>query len=296
MSAWPAALLLAAALALPAAADEPTWRAETPRVYGYVLGDRVTRRVSIDAPTPLRLDETSLPGPARTGRYLELQQLRHDTEPLADGTRYRLELVYQVIGVADAIRTTELPGLSLRLRAGDATHTVDIPAQAVTVGPVAPAPVFVEMLDDAPAPPIDVSAARRQTLAGAALAALLAAAWLVRRYLLPVLRPSARPFHRAWRQLRRLRRSDTGDDPGLAQALGAVHAAFNQTFGETLLPEALPAFFRAHPAYQGLDAEITAFFAHSHGHLFGGRPFAAAGRGWPQLMDLCRRLRAAERS
>jgi hypothetical protein len=114
----------------------------------------------------------------------------------------------------------------------------------------------------------------------------------VRRYLLPVLRPSARPFHRAWRQLRR---TGTPDDTGLVQALGAMHGAFNQTFGETLLPEALPAFFRAHPAYQGLEAEITDFFARSHGHLFGGRPFAAAGRGWPQLMDLCRRLRAAER-
>jgi len=292
VNAWPAAALLAVALALPAAAGEPAWRAETPRVYGYLLGDRVTRRISVDAPAPLRLDETSLPRPARIGRYLELQHLRHETMPLADGTRHHLELVYQVIGVADAIRSTELPALSLRLRAGDATHTVDIPAQAVTVGPVAPAPAFDEMLDDAPAQLIDISTARRQTLAGAALAALLAAAWAVRRYLLPVLRPSARPFHRAWRQLRR---TGTPDDTGLVQALGAMHGAFNQTFGETLLPEALPAFFRAHPAYQGLEAEITDFFARSHGHLFGGRPFAAAGRGWPQLMDLCRRLRAAER-
>lgn len=295
MRTWRSAALLAAALATPAVAVEPAWREEAPRAFGYVLGDRVTRRVSVDAPAPLRLDEASLPRPARTGRYLELQQLRRDTTPLADGTRYRLELVYQVIGVADAIRSAELPALSLRLRAGDTTQTVDIPAQTVTVGPVAPATAFDDMLDDAPAPPMDVSAARRQTLAGAALAALLAAAWAVRRYLLPWLRPSARPFHRAWRQLRRLRRAGAGADAGLGQALSAVHGAFNQTFGETLLPEALPAFLRAHPAYQGLDAEITEFFARSHGHLFGGRPFAPAGRGWPQLIDLCRRLRAAER-
>lgn len=290
-----AALLAAATFALPAAAAELAWHAEVPRFYGYVLGDLVTRHVSIDAPAPQRLDDTSLPRPARTSRYLALHRVGRSATPIAGGTRYRLELVYQVIGVADHISIVDLPAVSLRFTAGDLVHTVDIPTQAVTVGPVAPVNAFDEMLDDVPAQAVDVSAPRRRTLAGAALAALLAMAWVVQRHLLPVLRPSARPFHAAWRRLRQLRRAGTDDDASLGHALGAIHGAFNQTFGETLLPEALPAFYRAHPAYLRLEAEIADFFAHSHGHLFGRRPFAEGDRAWPQLVALCRRLRDAER-
>jgi mxaA protein len=291
-----AALLALATLALPAAAAELVGEDAPPRFYGYVLGDLVTRRIALDAPAAERLAESSVPAPGRANRYFELVRVGRATAPAARGaTRYRLELVYQVIGVDPEIRIVELPAFALNFTAGKAVQAVDVPALSLSVGPVAPQNAFVETLGDVPAQPADTAPARRLTLAAGAIAALIAAAWAAWRYLLPYLKPSSRPFHVAWRRLRHLRRFGTVGGTDYALALRALHGAFNATFGQTLLPEALPAFFGAHPAFRRLERDIADFFARSHDHLFGGRRFAEGDAGWPELLALAHRLSRAER-
>ena len=289
------ALLAMAFLALPALAAAPAWHSELPRFYGYVLGDLVTRQVTIDLPAPQRLVDSSLPAPGHAGRYFDLQRVDRAASAAGGGSRERLTLVYQVIGTKDDIAIVALPTLPLEYADGSGKHPLVIAAELLSLGPVVPENAFAESLPDVPAQAIDPSPARRQALAGAAAAAVLLLGWAGRRYLLPWLRPAQRPFQATWRRLRRLRRgAPTGD--GYGPALRAIHAAFNQTHGETLLPEALPSFFDAHPAYRRLADDIAAFFARSQGYLFGGRPFAEDERGWAELLAFLRRLREAERS
>lgn len=76
------------------AAEPRTLDARTgePRAFGYQVGDLVQRRVWVDLPEGLVLDEASLPKPGARGRALELRALRRTSS----GGREALEFEYQV--------------------------------------------------------------------------------------------------------------------------------------------------------------------------------------------------------
>lgn len=292
---------LAAALALcggvAGAATVATATAQEPRAFGYSVGDVVSRVVTVQVPTGLELDATSLPQGARRGQAIELRRVSKSDFWQADGRRHELTLEYQVFLSPPEVRTLELPPVLLRLKGWPRDEELRIDAWPLTVGPLAPVEARLreglgEMRPDAPVPSIDTSAARLRLLAyGAAMLLLLG--YLAHVYLgLPWAARRRRPFGLAWLALRGL----PAPAPAARRhaAYRRLHEALNQTAGQVVFEPDLDRFLAGHPQFNGLRDELLLFFQRSHEQFFAGAGTPAADQdAW--LLRLCRQCRDAER-
>jgi mxaA protein len=261
---------------------------EEPRAYGYQVGDIVQRRISIEVPEGLVLDENSLPRPGARGTALELRALRRR----AGAQRQNIELDYQVFLSPAVVRTLELPPLTLRYDGTPRAQEVRIDSWPVTVAPLVPVEVSPRnglgelQPDDAP-PLIETQAQRWRLLAyGALLTALLV--YLAFVYFgLPWWGAQRRPFALAWRQLRQ--------QPVLPwrQACQRVHAALNQSAGEVLFEHGVDRFTAKRSAFAPLKQDIVRFLRLSQREFFEGGAHQADDAAW--LVGLCKRCRDAER-
>jgi mxaA protein len=291
-------LLAAVALvAAPACAREPIALrvdVEQPRAFGYRLGDIIERRVIVDLPRGLRLDEASLPKIARPGHAIELRGIDRTSERIDGGERLRLVLRYQLFVSPLQARTFELPAVRLRFDGMPGEQTALVEAWPLAAAPLTPPEAssrtgLGELRPDAPLmlpePPL-----RRlvvwATLAALALAVvphvLLGERWWARRQ---------RPFARAYRDLRRLDLS-AGGAP-LHAAFRRLHRAFDEAAGRSLFAAGAASFAADGTRWAALRADIGAFFERSRAAFFGnGPPRADDGA---RLLALARALRDAER-
>jgi mxaA protein len=283
---------LAAALGLSFAcvADAATLQATTdePRAFGYQVGDVVQRRITVDMPDGLVLDENSLPRPGARGTALELRALRR----IVGAQRVQLELDYQVFLSPAAVRTLELPPLTLRFDGAPRPQELRIDAWPVTVAPLVPTDVsprtgLGELQPDAEPPLIDTQARRWRLVGyGALLAALLG--YLAVVYLgLPWWGAQRRPFARAWRRL------NAQDAPPWREACRHLHAALNQSAGEVLFERGVDRFTDRHVAFAPLKQDIVRFLRLSQREFFEGGAHQPADAAW--LKEFSRRCRDAER-
>ncbi|HJV72080.1 hypothetical protein [Ideonella sp.] len=276
-----------ALLCLPMMASAQTANTSEPRAFGYSVGDVVTRRIHLDLPAGMRLDESSLPQVGGRGRSLELRSVeRRGSE---------IELAYQVFLAPREVRTLELPPLALRIEGGPRVVDLRVDAWPLTVAPLGPVDAsprhgLGEMRPDAPPPLIDTSALRRRLLGYGALGLLLLG-YLAHVYIgLPWWARHRRPFGLAWRAVRQL-----PAQPGAEQwreAWARVHGALNQTAGEAVFEPGLERFLAAHPGFELLRDELLQFFQRSRAVFFAGDA-PQVDRRW--LLDFCRRCRDAER-
>jgi len=288
-----AAALLLLATHVAAAPDVLSARSDEPRVFGYAVGDVVSRRIELRVPPGLTLAEDSLPRAGVRGRALELQRvvLR---KSLA-GVPEALQLDYQVFLAPRQLRVLEMPPIELRFDGSPRPQTLRIDAWPVSVGPLAPDEPspregLGELRPDRAPPPLDTAAVRTR-LAVEGGVVLLLLAYLAHVYLvLPWSAGRRRPFGRAWSALHGL-----PAQPEAAQRRAAferVHAALNETAGEVLFEPGLDRFIRLRPRFAPLRDELARFFAASRGEFFAGGGGAADAR-W--LVDFCRRCRDVER-
>lgn len=286
------AWLIAASLLAPAAAlAQLRLAVEEPRAFGHFVGDVVTRRITLMAPAPLALDETSLPQIGRRGTPLELRAVA----ARRDGERTELRLDYQVFAAPTEVRVFELPPLVLRFAGGVRPEEVRVDAWPIAVAPLGPAEAspregLSELRPDRPPPPIDTRGPRLR-LAAYALAAVGLLGYLAWVYLaLPWWVGRHRPFGDAWREVRGLP-PGAGVEP-LRAATRRVHEAFNRSAGQALFEQGVDGFVAARPRFAPLRDEMIAFFRRSRETFFaqGAEPGDAA---W--LVDFCRRCRDAER-
>jgi mxaA protein len=261
---------------------------EEPRAYGYQVGDVMRRRISVEVPEGLVLDENSLPRPGARGTALELRALRRSA-----GTQHlNIELDYQVFLSPVAVRTLELPSLTLRYDGMPRAQEVRIDSWPVTVAPLVPVEVSPRnglgelQPDDAP-PLIDTRAQRWRLLGyGALLVALLA--YLAFVYFgLPWWGAQRRPFARAWRQL--------NQQPVLPwrDACQRVHAALNQSAGEVLFEHGVERFTAEQSGFAPLKEDVARFLRLSQREFFEGGAHQPADAAW--LVGFCKRCRDAER-
>lgn len=297
-----AALLASLGLGSVAPAAEPDApqlgaQAEEPRAYGYQVGDVMTRRIAVQVPAGLRLDESSLPPVGRLGHAFELR--RADWQALRAG-QHQLLLEYQVFLAPVAVRTLELPPVILRFAGQPRTQELRIDAWPVTVAPLVPVEVsprrgLGDLQPDAEPPLIDTTAARQRLLAGAVVAALLLA-YLAHVYLgLPWLARRRRPFESAWRALHGPAGGGSAAEQH-RQGLLALHEALNRSAGAVLFETGIDAFLAAQPRFAGLREELQQFFALSRQAFFRAPAEAAdpqAAQQW--LLAFCGRCRDAER-
>ena len=276
-----------------AAPEALSARSDEPRAFGYTVGDMVSRRIALQVPAGLTLDESSLPRAGTRGRALELQRVVLHTSLF--GVPEALQLDYQVFHAPREVRVLEMPAIELRFDGSLRPQTLRIDAWPVTVEPLVPvdAPTregLGELRPDREPPPIDTGAARTR-LALEAAAMLLLLGYLANVYLvLPWSAQRRRPFGRAWRQL-----SALPAQPDAAQRRAAferVHAALNETGGEVLFEPGLHRFIASHPRFAPLRDEFARFFAVSRSEFFAGKS-DAADVNW--LRAFSRRCRDVER-
>ena len=292
-------VLLSAAVAVPsrgaAAASDVQLGVETPRDYGYVLGDTITHTVNLDLGGSYVLDEGSLPAAGRLDRWLELRppRVRHRDHGV------EITLVYQLISVPDAARTLVVPRQTLRIAGADRSLPVFVPEWSFTAAPIVPA----EQRGDAarynlrperlPPPMTFASSVWRLATLLAMLAIVLGAlAWLY--FGVPWRARRALPFTRGLRELRRLR-GGGWDEARQREALRIVHHALDVAAGRTLLPSNVDELFRARPPLGQLREPIEALLADSR-HVFFGTPGDGPATTLASMIDLCRRCRDIERA
>jgi mxaA protein len=261
---------------------------EEPRAFGYQVGDVVQRRITVDVPAGLVLDENSLPRPGARGTALELRALRRS----AGAQRTLIELDYQVFLSPTAVRTLELPSLTLRYDGTPRAQEVRVDAWPVTVAPLVPLEVsprsgLGELQPDASPPLIDTLARRERLLGyGALLAALLGYLGVV-YFGLPWWGAQRRPFALAWRQL------NQAPAASWRETCQRVHAALNLSAGEVLFEHGVDRFIAKHSAFAPLQQDIVRFLRLSQREFFEGGPHDAADAAW--LVAFCKRCRDAER-
>jgi mxaA protein len=276
-------------LSFACAAHAATLQATTdePRAFGYQVGDIVQRRITVEVPDGLVLDENSLPRPGARGRALELRALRRS----AGAQGLQIELDYQVFLSPAEVRTLELPSLTLRYDGTPRAQELRIESWPVTVAPLAPAEVsprtgLGELQPDMAPPLIDTRAQGWRLLAYAALLAALLA-YLAFVYLgLPWWGAQRRPFALAWRQVNR-------NGVEWREACRRMHAALNQSAGEVLFEHGVDRFTTRHTAFAPLKEDIVRFLRLSQREFFEGGAQQADDAAW--LTGFCKRCRDAER-
>jgi mxaA protein len=290
MTARGAVLGLLLAMTLAGAAHAATLQATTeePRAFGYQVGDVVQRRITVEVPAGLVLDENSLPRPGARGTALELRALRRS----AGSQRMQLELDYQVFLSPSAVRTLELPSLTLRYDGTPRAQDVRIDAWPITVAPLVPVEVsprtgLGELQPDAEPLLID-TLARRWRLFGTAVLLCALLAYLGVVYLgLPWWGARQRPFALAWRQLNQVQA------PPWREACQRLHAAFNQSAGEVLFEHGVGRFTSQRAAFEPLKEDIVRFLRLSQREFFEGGAHQPEDAAW--LTAFCKRCRDAER-
>ncbi len=292
-----------------------TAKTDEPRAYGYQVGDLITRDTTVWVPQGLQLDTASLPTAGRVGHTFELRRVRW--QPLASTvftnrpqTPHQLLLQYQVFLSPRAVRTLELPPITLRFTGTPRAQDLRIDAWPVTVAPLVPAEVSArtglgEMQPDAAPPLLHTQPATTRLTVYASAAALLLA-WLAHIYgVMPWLARRQRPFEQAWRALKTM----PADNTPQAQraALQTLHQALNRSAGSVLFEHSVDGFVSAQPRYAPLRDDLLRFFQHSRRNFFGPQTAAAAaspaGHGADPdpaaltafVSALCRRCRDAER-
>jgi mxaA protein len=288
-----AALSIFIAVDVAAAPDTLGARPDEPRAFGYAVGDVVSRRIALQVPAGLKLDEASLPRAGTRGRALELQRVVLHTS--FTGTPESLQLDYQVFLAPPEVRVLEMPPIELRFDGAPRAQTLRIDAWPVTVAPLVPidAPTregLGELRPDREPPRVETAAARTRLLIEAGIALLLLG-YLANVYLVtPWSAQRRRPFGRAWKQLAAL-----PAQPDAAQrrsAFECLHAAFNETAGGVLFEPGLDRFVASRPRFAPLQGEIARFFAASRAEFFAGGSDAAS-LDW--LRAFGRRCRDIER-
>ncbi len=275
-------------LLLVGAAQAATLQATTeePRAFGYQVGDVVQRRIAVEVPEGLALDENSLPRPGARGTALELRALRQKV--VAKGQQ--IELDYQVFLSPVEARTLEMPSFTLRYEGTPRAQELRIESWPVTVAPLVPVEVsprtgLGELQPDAAPPLIDTRAQGWRLLAYAALLSALLA-YLAFIYLgVPWWGAQRRPFALAWRQL--------NPAPPWPEACQRVHAALNQSAGEVLFENGVDRFAARHRAFAPLKEDIVRFLRLSQREFFEGGTRSADDAAW--LTAFCKRCRDAER-
>jgi len=263
-----------------------------PRAFGYQVGDVLQRRVVVAVPEGLVLDEASLPRPGARGHALELRALHRQRA----GGREELTLDYQVFLAPPAVRTLDMPPLSLRFEGQPREQALRVDAWPVTVAPLMPLEVsprhgLGELQPDAPVPRIATHTLRTRLWAYAVVATLLlatlgfvhvAGSWWGRR---------RRPFARAWQSMHRL---PSGDDPvAWCAACERLHAAFNEAGGEVLFEHGIHRFVARRPAFRALQQDMHHFLQLSRRGFFGDGAPERGELAW--LIAFGRRCRDAER-
>jgi mxaA protein len=285
-----ALILVLSLLGCSGSIDEPVsyFNVETPRPFGYVIGDEIPQRIVIETRSGIILQTGSLPAKGQINRWLNLNQVTVKQS----GRRYEIDLRYQVFYAPLEVKSLTLPGFTMQLSQGEKSIGKNIPAWSFTLSPLRELVVRQTeqgeyMRPDSP----PLLLANTQALYG--LLASLTVALLIAAYLsflygcFPnMLRRTV--FKRALRELAGLSKDD------MEQALTIVHHTLNSLNGQPLFYNRLSQFYLRNPQYLQVSSQLDWFFNYSNRYFFSVGMIAVA-QNLQQIKDLCERCRKIER-
>lgn len=269
-----ALLSVLAILTLPSCASDASpvkdLSLQTPRAFGYVIGDKIQHSITMTVARPYELEKGFLLKPGPLNDWLELAGIDCREAGSLTERHYRLLVTYQIFKGVEAPKTLTIPALTLRIHDGGNSIEVSTPAWPFSLRPLGSGAAQSGSTPIRPAQaPVRLSLQPHLWMLAAMTAGiLLIAFYCAWRYdLLPFLQRHPRPFTRACRALKILH--DGADARSYRAALRIVHQALNETAGETLFLDCLDRFYKQHPAMAALRSETEAFFAASRQVFFG---------------------------
>lgn len=261
-----------------------------PRAFGYHIGDRFSREVTLTLRAPYALDMKALPAAGRFSEFLTLDAPRIETTARDGATDYAMRFDYQVVNVGVEAASIAVPHHELVYSNGKESLKALVPATRITVTPLRASDDATLAADAAPRP-LHFDATPLWMCALAMGLSVLGLVFIHGR--LPAWR-RARPFAAAHRQVRAAQARGWRDEDYSA-ALRAVHHAFNATAGHTVFADALDAFIAAHPPYASLHGALVEFFARSRSHFFHAAEIETPRYSARELTAFIQRCRDAER-
>lgn len=261
---------------------------ETPRPYGYLIGDEIRHRLKIETRGGFGLDTASLPAPGPVNRWLELNRV----EFRQDGENTWVDLYYQTFYAGHEVKQLTIPGFTLQFNRDGDRQAKPVAPWVFTLSPITElAPRKDENGQPYTRPdvwPALLSTASQQWSVGAGLAgAGVLSAYLAYLYGCFPAWPKRRIFKRAARELAGLNRQQ------MARALAVMHHALNSLNGAPLFGHQMGEFFLRHPDYRDAADALEWFFAYSNQVLFGGR-LSFTDADWRQLRACCKLCRQIE--
>ncbi|MBS3963939.1 MAG: nonribosomal peptide synthetase MxaA [Methylomonas sp.] len=260
---------------------------QTPRPFGYVIGDEIHHRLRIQTRKDVKLVQTSVPAKGSVNRWLELNRV--DVQSDADSGHTVIDLTYQVFYAPNEVKMLNIPSFALTFTQAGKTLEHPVPAWPFTLSPLKELAVRKDdngqhyIRPDAQ-PALLPTQTHWLTLQASLALATGIGGYLVYRYGYFPLLPKRRLFKQAMSQLKRL------PDEATEQALAVLHHAFNTLNGQPLFKHTLAEFYQRQPHYRVITQDIERFFDLSNRVLFGGQNHIERAT----LIALCQQCRDIE--
>ncbi len=264
---------------------------QTPRPFGYLIGDEVNSRVIMETRSDISLDLNSVPVQGEVNRWLNINRVKVSRNQERGETV--IDVSYQVFYAPNEVKMLTIPGFTLQFNMAGKIVEQAVPAWHFTLSPLKELAVrkdeqgYQYMRPDASPKPLST----QNLWLGVyicVMVALCTGFYLAYLYgYLPILNRQ-RIFKRACSQLDRLSVSDMG------RSLVVVHNALNVVNGQPLFQHKLSEFYRLHPAYRTARQQIDWFFSFSN-HVLYADWQAFGVTEWEKLKELCYLCREIER-
>jgi mxaA protein len=263
---------------------------QTPRPFGYVIGDEIHHRLVIETRQDVTLNPDSLPKQGALNRWLNLNQVSVATD--TDSDELIVDLQYQAFYAPNEVKMLTVPGFTLRFNQSGKTIEQAVPEWHFTLSPIKELAVRKDedglnyMRPDAVPLPLSDSNQWLAVYVSLSLA-LMTGLYLGYLYGFFPVWPKQRIFKRALWELSGKSQSD------MPRGLAVVHHAFNVLNEQPLFKHRLVDFYQTHAEYQIAAEQIEWFFNFSNAVLFAGKQDFTVD-DWQKLQDLCRICRDIE--
>lgn len=263
---------------------------QSPRPFGYVIGDEIRHRVIVETRRDMKLNPNSIPAKGEINRWLNLTDVNVAGDTESGDTV--IDLTYQVFYAPNEVKMLTIPGFSLQFTQAGKSVEQAVPPWHFTLSPLKELAVRKDdegqhyMRPDALPEPLS-NRAQWLGFYASLSTTLMIAAYLAYLYGYFPAWPKRRIFKRALGQLSGLSERE------LERGLVVVHHAMNTLNGQPLFKHGLEGFYMHHPEYRSVASELDWFFDFSNRVLFAGQA-GFGGEDWQKLSDLCQLCREIE--
>lgn len=272
-------------------------RIDTPRDFGYTIGDKIRHEMHLSLRDPNRLDTTTLPETGRLNRWLEISRAEADVQYREQIAIYRIIVEYQIFNAPRQLTSVTIPQFEFLTTGGANPIPVFMPEWTFSMAPITDSLARQNLRLQADRQPQAIPVVGRRIRV--AIWTLLLGGLLIylayRRFLLPRLKRNRYPFSVALAELRKLQRVDSDPD-NYRLGLKAFHAAMNATMGQVVFAGNLDDFLSTNSKYAALKPELAVIYGRSQDVFFKNADAAEPHSALQELVDICRHCRALERS